>query len=182
MNIIEFPFYRRVAEAGQSERSIWQFSWGRRRRFDPIWDMVLEGSTGFSGSFARQVTVNKSSVKDELTSDLLNALERSAAEGAVVLEGEGVFLNGQKPQSVALQYDASFKGGSYVRKDGDRAAFTRKQLVSLASAGKFVGTFTARHGEKVDINHPQPALWTLGPIEKQRGRQQFPILHAVRTA
>ncbi|MFQ5731104.1 MAG: ankyrin repeat domain-containing protein [Planctomycetaceae bacterium] len=178
LNIIAFPFYRRVAEAGQSERSIWQFSWGGRRRFDPIWDMVLEGSTGYSGSFARQVTLNKSSVRDELTSKLLNALERSAAEGAVVLEGEGVFLNGKQPQSIAMQFDASFRGGAYVRKDGDRAAFAGKQLVALASAGRFVGTFTARHGEEVGFNRPQPALWTLGPIEQQRGRQQFPILHA----
>jgi hypothetical protein len=43
--------------------------------------------------------------------------------------------------------------------------------------GKFVGTVTARHGAKAGVDHPQPALWTLGLIERQRGRQDFPVLH-----
>ncbi|MCH8047801.1 MAG: ankyrin repeat domain-containing protein [Planctomycetes bacterium] len=179
LNIIDFDFYARVAERGQPERNIWQFSWGGRRRFDPVWDMVLEGSTGFSGSFARQVTLNRASAKDDLTDDLLSALERSASEGAVVLEGEGVFTGGAKSTPVKLQFDATFKGGTYVekKKSAERRSFTRERLVSLASSGKFVGTFTARHGARADVDHPQPALWTLGPIEKQRGRQEFPILH-----
>ena len=47
----------------------------------------------------------------------------------------------------------------------------------MAAGGHFVGTFTARLGTQVDADHPQPALWTLGPIQKQSGRQEFPILH-----
>ncbi len=177
LNIIEFDFYRRVAERGIPERSVWQFSWGGRRRFDPVWDMVLEESTGFSGSFARQVTLNNASAHDDLTDDMLSALELSAGEGAIVLEGEGVLIEDSAAKPVALQFDAQFKGGAYVRKDGDRESFTRKDLVSLALAGKFVGTFTGRHGAKADVEHPQPAIWTLGPIERQRGRQRFPILY-----
>jgi YVTN family beta-propeller protein len=177
LNIIEFDFYERVAQRGIPERNVWQFSWGGRRRFDPVWNMVLEGSTGVSGSFARQVTLSKASANDDLTDDLLSALELSAGEGAVVLEGEGVFIDGSTPNPVALQFDGQFRGGVYVKKDGNRESFTRQELVSLASAGKFVGTFTARHGAKADVNHPQPAIWSLGPIEKQRGRQEFPILH-----
>ena len=74
LNIIDFPFYRRVAEQGIPERSVWQFSWGGRRAFDPVWEMVLEGSTGFSGTFARQVTVNQTTANTTLTSSLLNSL------------------------------------------------------------------------------------------------------------
>jgi hypothetical protein len=37
-------------------------------------------------------------------------------------------------------------------------------------------------GTKVDVDNPQPALWTLGPIEKQRGRQEFPVLDRNNTA
>jgi hypothetical protein len=177
LNIIDFDFYRRIAEQGIPERQMWQFSWQGQRRFDPVWDMVLEGSTGFSGSFARQVTLNKASADDELTDDLMSALELSASEHAVVLEGEGVFIDDSSPHSVALQFDAEFGGGVYVKKDGDRKAFSRKELVSLAADGGFVGTFTARHGAEADVDHPQPAIWTLGPIEQQRGRQEFPILY-----
>ena len=176
LNIIEFDFYRRVAERGIPERSVWQFSWGGRRRFDPVWNMVVEGSTGYSGSFARQVTLNKTSANDALNSDLLKALELSASEGAIVLECDGAFID-DTSRTVALQYDSEFKGGVYVSKDADRESFTRKELVSLASTGKFVGTFSARHGANADVEHPQPAIWTLGPIEQQSGRQKFPTVH-----
>lgn len=178
LNIIEFDFYRRVAERGAPERNVWQFSWGGRRRFDPVWNMVLEGSTGFSGSFARQITLSKDTADDDLTSDLLSALELSASEGAVVLEGEGVFIDDSTATPVALQFDAKFKGGAYVTKDGDRKSFSRKDLIALASSGKFVGTLSARHGAKADVEQPQPAIWTLGPIERQRGRQKFPVLYS----
>ena len=70
LNIIEFDFFRRVAERGLDERSIWQFSWAGRPRFDPVWNMVLEGSTGFSGAFARQVTLNRETASSDLTIDL----------------------------------------------------------------------------------------------------------------
>lgn len=50
--------------------------------------------------------------------------------------------------------------------------------MKLASDGKFVGTFTGRHGENADVESPQPALWTLGTIHEQRGAQEFPILYS----
>lgn len=182
LNIIEFPFYRRVAESGQSERSIWQFSWGGRRRFDPVWDMVLEGSTGYSGAFARQVTLNKESYDSRQTGDLLNALEAAAREEAVVLEVDGVLLNGSSPQPIAMQFAPNHNGGVYVRKQGRRKSYSRQQLLALAKRGQFIGTFTGRHGANVAYSQPQPAIWTLGPIEKQRGRQKFPILHQGRNS
>lgn len=177
LNIIDFDFYRRVAEAGYDERSIWQFSWGGRRAFNSVWDMVLEGSTGFSGAYARQVTVNEQTAKTVLTRDMLNALEASAEDEAIVLQVEGVFMNGEKPLSNTLQFDAHYLGGSYVEIDGARGAHSRRHLVALAKEGKFVGTFTGRHGASDDLEHPQPALWTLGSIHEQRGQQQFPILY-----
>ena len=36
-------------------------------------------------------------------------------------------------------------------------------------------------GTIVDMDHPQPALWTLGPIQSQRGRQKFPALSEQKT-
>jgi len=190
LNIIDFDFYARVAEQGQPERSIWQFSWAGRRRFDPVWNMVLEGSTGYSGSFARQVTLNQATADsfdaDErtgakpLSMQLLHALEVSAAEGAIVLQCDGVLTGGASAEPLTLQFNADDNRGMYVQTGGERRAFTREKLVSLAASGKFTGTFTGRHGAQAQYTNPQPALWTRGPIEKQRGRQQFPILYGAK--
>ena len=182
LNIVEFDFYKRVAEAGNDERSIWQFTWAGRPAFNSVWDMVLEQSTGFSGSFARQITLNTESVNEELTGDLLEALELAAAEGGVVLEGEGVLIENGESTPVEFQFDPEFQNGVYVSKARDRRTYSRKQLVSLASEGKFIGTYTGRHGENADVDSPQPALWTLGTIHEQRGRQEFPVVHEGQAA
>ena len=176
LNIIDFDFYRRVAEEGIPERKVWKFSWGGRSRFDPVWDMVLEGSTGFSGSLGRQVTINSSTTEDSLSNDLLDALERSSSEGAVVLQAEGLIIEEGKGRTVILQYDSTMKGGSYVETAGQRKAFSRDELYELANANRFVGTFTGRHGKNADYDNPQPGIWAEGPIEKQRGAQKFPVL------
>jgi YVTN family beta-propeller protein len=178
LNIIDFDFYERMAKRGAPEREVWQMSWAGRERFNPVWDMVLEGSTGFSGAFARQVTLNRESGNAALTLDLLNALEQSAGEGAILLQGEGIFLRDGRATPVALQFETRGKAGRYAMRDGRRESFTREKLLALSAEGRFVGTFTARLGAKVDLEHPQPALWTLGPIQKQSGRQEFPILFA----
>jgi YVTN family beta-propeller protein len=173
LNIIDFDFYRNVAEQGAPERSIWQFSWAGRKRFDPVWDMVLEGSTGFSGAFARQITLNKTSIEEPLSLQLLDSLELSAREGGIVLEADGVWLQSKKGHSVNLQFD----GDRYVETRGNRNAYTREELISLVANGEFIGTFTGHIGSPVDLKHPQPALWTLGSLERQSGRQRFPVLH-----
>lgn len=177
LNIIEFDFYRRVAEQGIPERSVWQFSWAGRRRFDPIWDMVLEQSNGHSGAFARQVTLNKESADELQTADLLEALENAARDGGVVLEADGVLLNGEEAATLSVQFDPVFEGGSYVEREGDRTAYKRSDLLSLAKSGDLIATLTGRHNGQDVVKHPQPAIWTRGPIERQRGRQRFPILH-----
>ncbi len=177
LNIIDFDFYREIAKRGIPERNMWQFSWAGRRRFDPVWDMVLEGSTGYSGAFARQVTIDRNNYQQELTTDLLKALERSAAEGAVVLTVDGMFLNKTESRRATLRFDARSNKPGYVERNGQGDLLAREDLLQLASTGKFVGTFTARHGANADLEHPQPAIWTLGPIEQQSGRQQFPILY-----
>ena len=176
LNIIDFDFYRRVAEEGIPERKVWKFSWGGRSRFDPVWDMVLEGSTGFSGSLGRQVTINSSTTEDPLSNHLLDALELSASEGAIVLQAEGLIVDGSKGRSVVLQYDSTLKEGRYVETGGLRKAFSRDEIYALANASRFVGTFTGRHGKNADYENPQPGIWAQGPIEKQRGAQKFPVL------
>ena len=173
LNIHEFPFYRDVAQRGQPEEDIWRFSWGGRERFNPVWDMVLEMSTGYSGAFARQVTLTKVSIADESTLELLAALEQASREGAVVLQGDGVRSGDDSSSAVNFQFGAD---GRYHEQFGD-SSFTRDQLLGNINAGKLTITLTARHGEHCDVDHPQPAIWTVGPIEKQRGSQKFPVLY-----
>ncbi len=177
LNIIDFDFYARIAHEGIPERKMWRFSWGGRSRFNPVWDMVLEGSTGYSGTFARQVTLNESTAQHHPTTDLLDALEISAAEDAIVLEVNGVILQENSTKSVNLQGQGSSQKFKYVQHDQNAKSYSREALITLAQQGKFIGTFTARHGSASDVDHPQPAIWTLGPIEKQRGQQDFPVLY-----
>ena len=180
LNIIDFGFYERLTRTGTPERSVWRLSWANRGRFDPVWNMVLEGSTGFSGAFARSVTVSQSSVDAPLTTELLDALEQSAAEGDILLQAEGVFLNpedeGEQTTPVELQFDRRVRGGSYVSRSDNDEAYTRAELVSLASEGRLLITLSGRLGARVDVENPQPALWSLGPNHVQRGRQVFPNL------
>jgi len=177
LNIIDFDFYRRVAERGQPERDIWQLSWGGRARFNPIWDMVLEGSTGYSGAFARQLTLDRAAANSPLTDDLLNALEQAASAGAVVLEGEGVLFKGGKATPLSVQFQGA-KAKVYLSKNESDQTFSRRELIVLAERGELVLTLTARHGSSVGLENPQPGIWTQGPIEEQRGRQRFPVLHS----
>jgi len=173
LNIIDFDFYRRVAEQGTPERSVWQFSWAGRRRFDPVWDMVLEGSTGFPGAFARQVTLSRDTVGQADTRPLLRALVAAARQDQVVLQGEGVWLmeGGGIPLSLDFQRDRGLVTGL-----DSPATVSEDELLSLAEQGKLMVTLTAHLGENAGAERAQPALWTLGPIEKQRGHQEFPAL------
>ena len=125
------------------ERSMWGATLPARRNF---WNMVTEGSTGFSGAFARQVTLNAVTSGAALTGDLLDALEVSAVEGGIVLQGEGAFIDYGRAAPVALQFD----GGVYRQRnagtDAAPRSFSRPELVALAAAGRFVGTFIGRLG------------------------------------
>lgn len=176
LNIIDFDFYREIAEQGFPERDIWRLSWQRKARFDPVWDMVLESSTGFSGSFARQLTLNAETWDDPLTRDLLPALEASALEGAIVLQVDALFPD--KRAATSLQ----FQNGAYLVEHGGRRPYSRDDLRELARQGRLIATITARHGADEGFTNPQPALWTLGPLAAQVGPQEFPVLTPTRKA
>jgi len=171
LNMVEFPFFRALALRGTPERDVWRMSWGGRERFDPVWDMVLEASTGFSGAFARQVFLDRTTADDRTTAALLDALAAAAADGAVVLRAEGHgTLAGSAVAAIELRHAAGTP--PFVAADGRR--FSRDQLLAAAAAGTLSATFTARGGTRASA--PQPALWTQGEIHAQRGHQRFPRL------
>ena len=140
----------KAAEQGIPERDMWRLSWRSKSEFDPVWDMVLEGSTGYSGSFARQVTLNQATSSDEQARDLLVALEASAAEGGIVLQGEGVLLENE---------GASGAFSDIVLPD-HRAAFfdlhpAFANIADRADCDVEVLAFLI----EFDIAHPVPAAW-----------------------
>ena len=94
-----------------------------------VWEMVLEGSTGHSGSFARQVTLNESTVDEPLTNDLLDALETSCSEGGVVLQVEGVFFKNDQAIPVMFQFADGYKSV-----EGEQS-YSRAKLLEMAAEG-----------------------------------------------
>ena len=119
-----------------------------------MFQMILEGSVGFSGALGRQTTLNARTAHQRETRLLLDALEQAADEGGIVLQAEGLLLhrNGNN-EAWPLEY----RGGLYHERDGD-LSFERRSLVSLAARGKALLTLTARLGANADYARPQPTL------------------------
>ena len=126
-----------------------------------VWQMVLQNSTGLSGSFGRQVTLNEDTADTPLTERLLDALEISGEEGGIILQGEGVLMADGETSALAVE----FGGGVYRARDGSKS-YDRSELIGLATDGELVLTLTGRSGANID-KHMQPALWPVAPIHRQ---------------
>ena len=153
------------------ERDIWDLAGASPE----IWQMVLQGSTGFSGSFARQVTLNADTADDPLTEDLLDALEQSASEGGIILQAEGVVIEEDGSGPLALE----FGDDAYRVRDGDET-ITRDELLLRAEADALVLTLTGRSGANID-KHLQPALWPVAPIHRQTRNVELALLSDEQT-
>ena len=140
------------------ERNIWLLGGAS----PDIWEMVVQGGTGFSGSFARQTTLNTATADLPLTGHILDALETSDTEGAILLQAEGARVDGDQGTAVALEFD----DGLYREREGT-ATYSRSQLIQSAANGELVLTLTGRTGLYVDVDHPQPALWPVAAIHSQ---------------
>lgn len=155
------------------ERAMWDLAGAS----PDIWEMVLQGSTGFHGAFARQVTLNAATAQSARTRRLLAALETAATEQAIVLQGEGArMIDGAQAQPIALE----FRGGRYAERNGD-GTFGRAALLAEATSGGLVLTLTGRLGPNVDLDHPQPALWPEEAIEAQLRTVDIPFLSEAAT-
>ncbi len=160
------------------EQEVW-FHAGARTQAN--WDMVLEYSTGFSGTFARQATFNSSLTDDnvhtEMTDRIVATLIAAADSGAVLLHADGVYieLDDDSDTSVdsasnedatddnstedafglALEY---VDGEWHDRSDSD-ITYELDDLRDQAVSGDLVLTFTGRIGQNVLPDQPQPAIW-----------------------
>lgn len=160
------------------ERDVWDLAGASPE----IWEMVLQGSTGFSGSFARQVTLNPDTAGQAQTSDILDALEVSSEEGAILLQAEGVEIaDGEAGATgVASAIGLEFVNDVYQVRGGTDT-FTRAELIAAAEAGEMVITLTGRSGQNVDADNPQPALWPVAPIQAQTRNVELAFLSAAST-
>ena len=124
-----------------------------------MYQMILEGSVGTPGSFARQVTLNVNTAVLDETVDRLDALELADQEGAIVLEGEGILLNTDvNPSVISL----SFEEDNYLDNLEPSTEYSRDELLDLARDEELLLTLTAKFGTGVDYEHPQPTIWPAG--------------------
>jgi len=166
-------------ETGHDELASWAMGFGTPTTpainrinfgFGPfaVWQMFLEGGTGFSGAFARQVTIDAraAGASRPETEARLADLERAAADGVIELSGEGVRFDGGTAEPVTLV----FARGVYAQRRGRATPLTRGALLEQAASGALLVTFTGRLGPNVGFENPQPLLWS----EPQPGRA---VLH-----
>jgi hypothetical protein len=126
----------------------------------PIWQMVEEASTGYSGAIARQVPLNvRTTSGGELaqTDALMSALELADARGLVNLRVNGTRDAGAGPAVINLSYRSD---GTY-KNSAQTLSLTHAQLIAEAQAGTsnltLVGSF--RSGQQVPgTGVPQPLL------------------------
>ncbi len=161
------------------EQEIW-FHAGARTQAN--WDMVLEFSTGFSGTYARQVTLSEDSADSEITNDILDVLITAAEDKTIVLRAEGLFVTDAEEETVS-GISLEFQDGEFVDRadeDGeDVASYTREDLLELAETGQLVLTFTGHIGTNVGFETPQPAIWpywTIGDNTYSGIEQQSPTV------
>ncbi len=150
------------------EREIWGLGGSNNR----IWEMVLQGSTGFHGAFGRQLTLNTQNANSAQASALLDALEQAAAVEAIELQGEGVWLDDDTHHGIGLD----FLGGQYVDRSGVSAPFSRAQLLDAAADGQLVLTLTGRMGDAAQADTPQPGIWLTSPFDEQTQNVELPQL------
>ena len=137
-----------------------------------IWQMVRQGSTGFHGAFARQLTLNADTARTAGTRAMLSRLEGAAADGAIVLRGDGMRTDATgRTHRLAIEY----RDGRYEAIDG-RGVYGSPRLRRNAADGNMVVTLTARAGPGVGMEHLQPALWPVAPIQAQVRDVELPFL------
>lgn len=166
------------------EQEVW-FHAGARTQAN--WDMVLEYSTGFSGTFARQATFNAAladeNVHTAMTDRIVDTLIAAADSGAVLLHADGVYIedveetdNDQDLGSANDSTDSSadnvrglaleYIDGQWWDRSDEESTYELDDLRDQAIAGDLVLTFTGRIGQNVVPDHPQPAIW---PFWTERG-------------
>lgn len=171
---------------GAADRGFPEFEmWGSANpevNMDVVWQMVLQGSTGFPGGFARQITLNTRTAGDSVVSSRLALLNQQASAGAMALRLSGAHMVDGKVRHLVGLFDGVAQQFRTQELSNDVESpglvLTQEQLLDMAKTGAFVGTITGVSGDKVTDLTPQPMLWTNSHIANQSGRQRFPLVES----
>jgi len=120
-----------------------------------LFQLFEETSTGFAGTFGRQVTLNATTADEAQTVALLERMESAAGDGVVDLRANGYRTTGEE---LVLLY----REGAYTTLDenGEPAGtMTHTELTAAARDGALAVTLTARLGPAADAGTAQPAIW-----------------------
>lgn len=147
------------------EQEIW-FHAGARTQAN--WDMVLEYSTGFSGTFARQATYNAALAHQNnhtrMTDRIVATLVQAADDNAVILHADGIYVD---PSDGMIQPRAlTYVDETWIDRTNSDNTYDLEMMRQQAAAGNLVLTFTGRMGSRVLPEQPQPAIW---PTWEERG-------------
>lgn len=140
------------------EQEIW-FHAGARTQAN--WDMVLEYSTGFSGTFGRQATFNSAlsaqNMHTRMTRRIVDTLVAAADSDAVILHADGVYID--PDDDVAHSRALAYTNGKWIDRNDAEVEYLLEDLAQDAADGRLVLTFTGRIGPRVTPAQPQPAIW-----------------------
>ena len=96
------------------------------------WRMVLEGSTGHSGAFGRQVSLTRQSADSIETSNLLEALEQQVMMKRFYCRVKSVYRRSRE-SFLALEFSDAYH-------HRDESTYYEGQLLNLARNGRLVLT------------------------------------------
>ena len=138
------------------EQDIWRVAGSSEK----IWRMVLEGSTGHTGSLGSQIDMTPGTALSASEVEKLGTLLSAADAGTVALRAS-LF----KPETGEMQ-QLRYENGLFTGFESGET-FSDQQLLELADSGELQALITAHPPANVTALHPQPGIWPESPIARQ---------------
>ncbi|MEC9122475.1 MAG: hypothetical protein VYD04_07775 [Pseudomonadota bacterium] len=138
------------------EQDIWRVAGSSEQ----IWRMVLEGSTGHTGSLGSQIGMTPGTALSAPELAKLGTLLSAADAGSVALRASLL-----KPETGEMQ-QLRYENGLFTGIESGET-FSDQQLADLTEMGELQALITAHPPANVTALHPQPGIWPESPIARQ---------------
>ena len=122
--------------------------------------MVLEGSTGHTGSLGSQIGMTPGTALSAPELAKLGTLLSAADAGSVALRASLL-----KPETGEMQ-QLRYENGLFTGIESGET-FSDQQLADLTEMGEIQALITAHPPANVTALHPQPGIWPESPIARQ---------------